>query len=264
MAATVEQWMSPDPLTITPGASALEAHGMMLRHGIRHLPVVGERGQLVGILSVDDLRAALPAGTDLRAPLPASERPAASDFLVGELMSFAPETLGPGAELARAAERMAARRIGCLPIVDARGRLVGLLSETDLLHALANGLGAPAARVSPLAALVEELRAEHLALSQKLGRYHAEERRITGELGEVPTDQAERGTRREELLRTEGLEELAGRRLAALEHALERAAQGRLGACEGCGATIPVARLRALPGSTRCIDCVRAGERQGG
>ena len=32
---------------------------------------------------------------------------------------------------------MAERRIGCLPIVDAKGRLVGLLSETDLLYALA-------------------------------------------------------------------------------------------------------------------------------
>jgi CBS domain-containing protein len=35
---------------------------------------------------------------------------------------------------------MADRRIGCLPVVDASGRLAGLLSETDVLRALATML----------------------------------------------------------------------------------------------------------------------------
>jgi len=219
---------------------------------------------LVGILSVDDLRAALPVSTDVRAALPPSERPLVSGWQVGELMSYAPETLPPDAPLSVAAVRMAARRIGCLPIVDVRRTLLGTLSETDLLRALASGLdterpASPTARSSPLEALIDELREERGALSARLDRYRREELRITGELGELPTDEAERGARRNDLRLTEGLEELAVRRLASIEHALERAEQGHLGACEGCGGTIPVARLRALPGTTR-IDCARAGE----
>jgi acetoin utilization protein AcuB len=264
MELSVAGWMTRDPMTVAPDTSALEAHECMLRRGIRHLPVVDEKGGLVGILSVDDLRAALPVGTEVRAALPPSERPPVAGWQVGELMSYAPETLPPEARLSVAAERMAARHIGCLPIVNGRGALLGILSETDLLRALASGIagGRPASsttRSSPLDGLIDELRAERAALSARLDHYRREELSITGELSELPTDEAERGARRNELRLTEGLEELAARRLAAIGHALERAEQGRLGACEGCGGTIPVARLRALPGTTRCIDCARAG-----
>ncbi|MEX2206476.1 MAG: CBS domain-containing protein, partial [Myxococcota bacterium] len=57
--------------------------------------------------------------------------------LVRELMSEDPETVREGTPLAEAADRMADRRIGCLPVVDASGRLAGLLSETDVPRALA-------------------------------------------------------------------------------------------------------------------------------
>jgi DnaK suppressor protein len=59
---------------------------------------------------------------------------------------------------------------------------------------------------------------------------------------------------------TETLSEHARRRLEALDHALERAQRGQLGRCERCGGTIPIGRLRALPGTTLCIACARAGE----
>jgi RNA polymerase-binding transcription factor DksA len=63
--------------------------------------------------------------------------------------------------------------------------------------------------------------------------------------------------------RGSGFEALAGRRLAALERGLERAAQGRFGRCERCGASIPAARLRALPATTECIRCARGAPREG-
>jgi CBS domain-containing protein len=53
-AARVTSWMTPDPTTLVPAASAAEALELMLEGGFRHLPVVdGER--VVGVVSLRDL-----------------------------------------------------------------------------------------------------------------------------------------------------------------------------------------------------------------
>ena len=62
----VKTWMTRPPLVIAPEASALEAIEQMTEAGIRHLPVVTPTEELVGILSLDDLRAALPFEVTLR------------------------------------------------------------------------------------------------------------------------------------------------------------------------------------------------------
>jgi len=59
------------------------------------------------------------------------------------------------------------------------------------------------------------------------------------------------------------LAEVESRELARIEYALERMQNGQYGACEGCGANIPMARLNALPYATYCINCQREAERQG-
>jgi RNA polymerase-binding transcription factor DksA len=45
------------------------------------------------------------------------------------------------------------------------------------------------------------------------------------------------------------------RRLAALDRALARLANGTYGSCERCGAAISPERLAALPDTTRCVRC---------
>ena len=119
----IKAWMSGDPITASAGESALAAHERMIRFGIRHLPVIDAERRVVGVLAVDDLRAAFPVGADLRAPLGADSRGDIASWTVAELMTHAPETLGPDDTLQHAAERMADRRIGCLPIVDGADRL---------------------------------------------------------------------------------------------------------------------------------------------
>ena len=69
MQTTVKEFMSGDPVSIAPGASALDAYEAMLRHGIRHLPVVAPDARVIGVLTADDLAAALalPAAAAARA-----------------------------------------------------------------------------------------------------------------------------------------------------------------------------------------------------
>jgi len=57
-----------------------------------------------------------------------------------------------------------------------------------------------------------------------------------------------------------GYERLS-RRARELANALERVRDGSYGICEECGSIIPVARRRALPGVTTCVQCQERGER---
>ena len=59
------------------------------------------------------------------------------------------------------------------------------------------------------------------------------------------------------------LAEVESRELAHIENALERMRDGGYGACEGCNANIPLARLQALPYATYCIECQRELEKFG-
>jgi CBS domain-containing protein len=52
--ARVREWMTSDPITLGPDASADEAAKIMLDNGFRHVPIVDE-GRAVGIVSIRDV-----------------------------------------------------------------------------------------------------------------------------------------------------------------------------------------------------------------
>lgn len=137
MDANIKPWFSGSPVTVEADASALEAHDRMVELGIRHLPVIDAERRVVGVLSINDLRAGLPIPVTASEPCPPEQRAAALEWRVGDLMTPSPRTIDAEGSLREAADRMADHRIGCLPVVEADGRLVGLLSETDLMRALA-------------------------------------------------------------------------------------------------------------------------------
>ncbi len=259
---SVAELMTPNPTTIEPEASALAALDLMVDAGIRHLPVVDARARLVGVLSVDDLRAALPFAVNLRHPPSPNEREIARDVRVGEVMTHGPLTVTPNTPMSEAAGKLARFRIGCLPVVEG-GRLVGILSETDVLLAIAGKAEARAAhpedaRKHELERLVVDLRAERTRILRRLGRVQQIERESTEEQREIPMDEAEHAAHAIQLAVDEPLAALSAKRLDALDHALFRASQGRLGSCENCEKPISVARLRALPGAVTCVRCARS------
>jgi DnaK suppressor protein len=167
----------------------------------------------------------------------------------------------PQTKVSDAAARLARFRVGCLPVVEG-GRLVGILSETDVLRAIAgqadsHGARPQDARKHELEGLVAELRAERTRILRALGRVQQIELESTHEQREVPMDEAEHAAHASQLEVDEPLAALSARRLEALDHALFRASQGRLGVCERCERPISVARLRALPGAVTCLRCAR-------
>ena len=117
----VKDRMSPRFITIGPDASLAEARSLLDQHRIRHLPVV-EDGNPVGIITDRDIRSAAPASS-------------LGQVKVGEIMTRNLITVTPGTQVQEAAKLMVTHRIGGLP-VQQEGKLVGIITETDLLNAL--------------------------------------------------------------------------------------------------------------------------------
>lgn len=128
----VKDRMTKNPVTIRAGERARAAAELMRDNKIRHLPVVDAAGKLVGIVTDRDLRQILFAPA-MRTRL-GEAASLAEQVTVEEIMSSPAITTTPYADLADAAKIMHERKIGALPVVE-RGRVVGILSEIDVLKA---------------------------------------------------------------------------------------------------------------------------------
>lgn len=158
----VNKRMTHDPVVVSPGHSLADALRLTRERRIRHLPVVDD-GVLVGMVSDRDVRTALPS------PLtePDAERVAFLERTpVSAIMRPDVESVGPLDSVEDAAKLMRRRRIGALPVVDAHGRVLGILSESDVLDAFVEILG-PAGASSRLEIALAD-RAGELARAMRI------------------------------------------------------------------------------------------------
>lgn len=116
---------------------------LMLRHRIGCLPVVEDPGRPIGMITKLDVVEQLLAGErdDADADDHARRAPARMPRTAGELMLPLAITLGERASVAHAAALMAAEGVHHLPIVDANGRLIGVVSAMDIIRWLARNDG---------------------------------------------------------------------------------------------------------------------------
>jgi len=134
--------MRPGPLTIAAGDSLGAAQRTMARAHIRHLPVVSESG-LVGMLSERDVLAARARAS--------SEGATWWTWTVREAMSTPAQTAHPEDSLTEVAARLAAGKLGAMPIVE-MGKILGIATVSDVLDAEVREAMAPAPRQTAIAA----------------------------------------------------------------------------------------------------------------
>ena len=136
----VSKWMSPTVLTLQPTDSISTAIHLMKEKRIRRIPIVNEGGKLVGIVSDRDLKDVSPSRATT---LDIWELHAVLDKLkIGDIMTKKPVTVPPETSIERAAQVMLEKRVEGLPVVDAKGALVGILTEGDVFRALVDITGA--------------------------------------------------------------------------------------------------------------------------
>lgn len=140
--------MSRDVASVGPATPVGEVLGLLIDRGLRALPVIDAERQVVGIITDGDLLArggtTLPLRLKQLLPLGArAERVATLESrpqCAAELMTANPLTLPATTSLAQAAALMADHDLKRLPVVDEGGRLVGMVSRSDLLKTVAEDL----------------------------------------------------------------------------------------------------------------------------
>ncbi|QTD41392.1 acetoin utilization AcuB family protein [Sporosarcina sp. Te-1] len=121
----VEEIMKKEVVTLTTAHTVRDALQIMRDHKIRHLPILND-GKLVGVVSDRDLKQAAPA-------LLAEPDQQPLDLPLTKIMTSNPITGHPMDFVEESAVLFYEHQIGCLPIVSG-GRLVGIITETDLLY----------------------------------------------------------------------------------------------------------------------------------
>lgn len=117
----VSRWMSRTPITCRPEAPLARAAQLLWEHDLGALPVVDAEGKLVGMITDRDLcMASFTRGCGL------------TEHTIESAMARQVFTIDAKASLKKAHELFRARQLRRLPVVDAKGALVGMLTLQDL------------------------------------------------------------------------------------------------------------------------------------
>jgi len=128
----IRELMTTTVITALPSMPIADARSLMLKERIRHLPVTDEDGRLLGIVTDRDIRLNLPSQATSLSVWEVNHLLA--KLTVGEVMTKSVISVGPDRPARAAAQLMVDHQIGALPVEDT-GRLVGIITETDLLRA---------------------------------------------------------------------------------------------------------------------------------
>ncbi len=135
----IREYMKSPVITAAPDTLLDDASMTMHQHKIRRLPVVDNNGKLVGLVTRNRLREAMPTSA-----IPLSiwgihyqlSKMKVRDVMITDVITVTPDTTVE--EAATLGER---HKIGTLPVVDKNGNLVGIITGTDLFHLLTQVLG---------------------------------------------------------------------------------------------------------------------------
>lgn len=128
--------MTRDVVAVKPRQALTRAMDVVTNDRIRHLPVVDEQGKLIGLITQRDL---LAAGDAL-------------DGRICDLMKAEIKTVSPSTPAYETAYLLLRHDIGCVPVTDDQGLLLGIVTDTDFVRVAYQCLGG--------AVPVDELEAE--------------------------------------------------------------------------------------------------------
>ena len=127
---TVEDIMTRHPKTLSESDSLADARRLMTEYEIRHVPVLGDGGKLVGLVTLRDVLAASSSVMD-----ESEDQRSVHDAHIplSDVMTNTLDLVAPGAGLRDTAMLMRNHRHGCLPVMD-NEQLVGIITDTDFVE----------------------------------------------------------------------------------------------------------------------------------
>jgi len=131
----VKDWMSQPVQVVSPDTYVGEAYNLVMQKNIRRLPVV-DRDQLVGIVTLGDLREARPSRATSLSIYELNYL--LSKLTVGQVMTHHPYTVTPETPIQEATRIMLQRKVSGLPVVDENQQVTGVITESDVFRMLIN------------------------------------------------------------------------------------------------------------------------------
>ncbi len=128
----VRDWMTKEVIRISPETTLPKAHEMMAENNIRRLPVVDDDNRLIGIVTLGDVRGAEPSQATSLSMWELNYL--LTTVCIEELMTKNPVTIGQDATIGEAARLMLDYRISGLPVTNQLGKLVGIITESDIFR----------------------------------------------------------------------------------------------------------------------------------
>ncbi len=129
----VKEWMASQPVVVDENTSIMKATQLMKEHHIRRIPVVRD-DMLVGIVSDRDIKEAAPSKAT---SLDVHELYyLLSEIKVRDIMTKNPLVLKENDSVERAAVIMLENTISGLPVVNDKGQVVGMITQTDILKVM--------------------------------------------------------------------------------------------------------------------------------
>jgi acetoin utilization protein AcuB len=184
----VGERMSHPVITVHPDLSIQDALALMRNENIRRLPIVNQRGGLIGIVSDRDLLHASPSDATSLSVWELNYL--LSKITVEQIMTRKVHSVTPNTPVEDAARLMADNKIGGLPVLD-DAELVGIITETDLFKLFLELLGARDAGVrftvlvpdvpgelAKLTSIIRDLGGNIVAMVQAMGE-SSESREVT-------------------------------------------------------------------------------------
>jgi acetoin utilization protein AcuB len=137
----ISKFMTENVITLHREADIVEAQRLMRRYRIRHLPVIRSENTLIGIVSDRDIRSALPSTYGHEERADAWEAKGEAGIPVQEIMTKDPVSISLSTTIQDALQLIERTRVGAFPVVDENLKLVGIVSDRDLLNAFIKVLG---------------------------------------------------------------------------------------------------------------------------
>lgn len=136
----ISDWMTKDVISVESDVSMMKVSKLMKEKHIRRLPVVDAGKKLLGIVTDRDIKEASPSKAttldihELYYLL--------SEIKVKDIMTVKPFTVTADNTIEKAALMMMEKRVGGLPVVDEKGVVVGIITESDIFKVLISITGA--------------------------------------------------------------------------------------------------------------------------
>ena len=137
----ISKFMTKEVVTVDRNADIIEARKLMTRYRFRHLPVTRSDNTLIGIVSDRDIRSAMPSTYFHDGGIKEMEAEKATGVSVQDIMTKDPISVSLSSTIQDSLLLIEKTRVGAFPVVDEELKVVGIVSDRDLLKGFIHVLG---------------------------------------------------------------------------------------------------------------------------